>query len=43
MRILVESLKRLYESKKIDKDKLQEMKNDGKISEDEFDFIILDN
>ena len=40
MRILVESLKRLFFSGKISKDRLDEMATEGKITADEWNYII---
>lgn len=37
---LVESLRRLYQSRKIDKLRLQKMVKDNKISIEEFNYII---
>ena len=40
MRILVESLKRLYNSGKITKDDVKDRVTGGKITEDEYEYII---
>ena len=40
MRILVESLRRLYKKGKVTKKKLQEMVEAGTISQAEYDYII---
>ena len=40
MRILVESLKRLYKKGKVTKKKLQEMVDAGTITQDEYNYII---
>lgn len=40
MTIFVESLKRLYESGKVEYTQLSDLKNSGKISDDELDYII---
>ena len=40
MRILVESLKRLFFYGKISKDRLDELVTDGKVTAEEMDYII---
>ena len=40
MNIFVESLKRLYKDKKINKEKVVELFNNGKITMDEKDYIL---
>lgn len=40
MRILIESLKRLYQEDKIAAKKIEELFNDGKITEEEKNFIL---
>lgn len=40
MRILVESLKRLYQSNRVTIEKLQSMYNEGKITYHEYEYII---
>lgn len=39
MKILVESLKRLYAAQKVTEEKLEEMRQKGTISEEEVNFI----
>lgn len=39
MRILVESFKRLYESKRITKEEMQARVESGRITEDEYEYI----
>ena len=39
MKILVESLKRLYAAQKVTEEKLEEMQQKGTISEEEVNFI----
>ena len=39
MSTLIESLKRLYISERIDKDKLNEFKENSKITEEEYNYI----
>ena len=40
MSILVESLKRLYTARKVTLEKLEEMRDTSKISEEEFQYIV---
>lgn len=40
MNQFVESMKRLYENEKVDKDKIIELFNNGKITEDEKEYIL---
>ena len=40
MRILVKSLKRLYSASKVMLEKLEEMLTEGKINQEEFDYIV---
>lgn len=40
MRILIESLKRLYQEDKLSTKKIDELFNDGKITEEEKNFIL---
>lgn len=40
MRTLVKSLKRLYEQGRITEEKLLEMVDEGKITQEEYDYIV---
>lgn len=40
MRLLVESLKRLYQSGKLDEEKVMSMVSEGKITEEEMEYIF---
>lgn len=40
MNQFVKSMKRLYENEKVDKDKIIELFNNGKITEDEKEYIL---
>lgn len=41
MRTLVESLKRLYKTDKVTTEKLEQMKSDNKITQEEFTYITV--
>ena len=40
MRALVESLRRLYKSSRINKEKVDELFKNGKITEEEYNYIL---
>ena len=40
MRMLVESLRRLYRAGKLREDKIREMKTGGKITDEEMEYIL---
>ena len=42
MRTFVESLKRLYAQKRVTKEKIDSYKESGKITEEEYEFIIAE-
>lgn len=42
MRTLVESLQRLYSHKRVTLEKIEEMKSNNKITEEEYEFIIAE-